>query len=131
MSPFVDVMLEIPEHRIKRKVSFLIDTGSPKTILSERDTNKLKIDYKKLNAASGNIMGLGGITETYVLNKVFLHFFTTSEVLDFPLDELLVYRNIIEDKDIINQIPSLLGRDVLNKFTLNFNGRTRNVSLEK
>jgi len=131
MSPFVDAMLEIPEHRIKRKVSFLIDTGSPITILSERDANKLKIDYKKLNAADGNIMGLGGITESYVLKKVILRFFTTSDVLDMPLDELFVYKNIIEDKDIINQIPSLLGRDVLNEFSFTFNGRTRDISLKK
>lgn len=130
-TPFVDILLEIPELGIGRKVSFLIDTGSPVTILSERDARKLKIDYGRLTSSDGNIMGLGGFSETYVLKGVTLHFFTSKKSLPVSLDDLYVSKSIISDRDIINQIPSLLGRDVLREFTLVFNENKRTVSLEK
>jgi hypothetical protein len=130
-TPFVDVLLELPALKIKRKISFLIDTGSPVTILSERDARKLKLDYEKLSSANGNIMGLGGFSETYMLRKVILHFFTRKESLDIQLDDLYVSKSIIADEEIINQIPSLLGRDALKEFTFIYNENQRSVSLKK
>jgi hypothetical protein len=130
-TPFVDILLEIPVLKIKRKVSFLIDTGSPVTIISERDARKLKLDYRELSSANGNIVGLGGISETYVLKKVILHFFTRDTSLDIPLDDLYVSKGIITDEEIINQIPSLLGRDALKEFTFVYNEKQKTVSLER
>jgi hypothetical protein len=130
-TPFVDIMLEIPALEIKRKVSFLIDTGSPVTILSERDARKLKVDFNKLSSANGDIVGLGGISKTYVLKKVILHFFASNESLDLPLNELYVSKAIVADEEIINQIPSLLGRDALKEFTFVYNENRRNVSLKR
>jgi hypothetical protein len=130
-TPFVDVLLEIPELKIKRKVSFLIDTGSPVTILSERDARKLKLDYDKLSSANGNIIGLGGFSETYVLKKVTLRFFTSTASHDLELDDLYVSKGIITDEEIINQIPSLLGRDALKEFTFIFNENQKAVTLER
>nr|TES93153.1 MAG: hypothetical protein E3J87_02925 [Candidatus Cloacimonadota bacterium] len=130
-TPFVDVLLEIPLYNIKRKVPFLIDTGSPITILSERDARKLKINYNRLKSGNGNIMGLGGFAETYILKKVILHFFTKAKMTDVSLKELLIYRNVNKDENIINQIPSLLGRDVLREFTLIFDEKNNIISLKK
>ncbi len=130
-TPFVDILLEIPDLNIKRKVSFLIDTGSPITILSERDARKLKIDYNKLKPANGSIMGLGGFAETYILKKVILHFFTRTRMIDITLKKLLAYKNVSDDKDIINQIPSLLGRDALREFTLIYNEKNGTISLKR
>ncbi len=130
-TPFVDILLEIPDLNIKRKVSFLIDTGSPITILSERDARKLKIDYSKLKPANGSIMGLGGFAETYILKNVILHFFTRTRMTDITLKKLLAYKNDSNDKDIINQIPSLLGRDVLREFTLIYNEKNGTISLKR
>jgi hypothetical protein len=130
-SPFIDIMVEVKELNIKRKVPFLIDTGSPITILSERDARKLRLNYKELKQANGNIMGLGGFTETFILYDTILHFFSKESTYDLPLKELFVYRNIIEDKEIINQIPSLLGRDVLHEFTVVYDEKSSTVSIEK
>ena len=130
-TPFVDILLEIPDLNIKRKVSFLIDTGSPITILSERDARKLKIDYNKLKPTNGSIMGLGGFAETYILKKVILHFFTRTRIIDITLKKLLAYKNVSDDKDIINQIPSLLGRDALREFTLIYNEKNGTISLKR
>ena len=130
-TPFIDVLLEIQDYKIRRKVSFLIDTGSPITILSERDARKLKLNFSKLKPANDNIMGLGGFAETYILNRVILHFFTKTSMIDVPLKELFVYKNVAKDEDIVNQIPSLLGRDVLKEFSLTYDERDDNISLKR
>jgi hypothetical protein len=130
-TPFLDILLEIPALGIKRKISFLIDTGSPVTILSERDARKLKLEYKNLSSANGNIMGLGGFSETYVLKKPTLHFLGREGMLKVRLNDLYVSRNIVADREVINQIPSLLGRDVLKDFTLTFNEKRKIVSLKQ
>jgi hypothetical protein len=124
-------LLEIPDLNIKRKVSFLIDTGSPITILSERDARKLKIDYNKLKPENGSIMGLGGFAETYILKNVTLHFFTRTRIIDITLKKLLAYKNVSDDEDIINQIPSLLGRDALKEFTLIYDEKNGTISLKR
>lgn len=129
-TPYIDILLEIPALKIKRKVSFLIDTGSPVTILSERDARKLKLDYNKLSSANGNILGLGGFSETYVLKKVILHFFARKKSLNVPLDDLYVSKNIVTEEEIINQIPSLLGRDALGGLTFIYNEKRKRVLLE-
>lgn len=129
-SPFIDVMIEIQEMNIKRKISFLLDTGSPITILSERDARKLKLNYNRLKQANGNIMGLGGFTETYILHNALFHFFSKNSSFNILLKELFVYKNIIEDEEIINQIPSLLGRDVLHEFAVTYDEKNSNVSLK-
>jgi hypothetical protein len=130
-SPFVDVLLEIPNLNLRRKIPFLVDTGSPATILSERDVRKLHLNYDKLEPANGNVIGLGGFAKTYILKNVKLHFFTKTESASILLDELFVYRNIDKDRDIINQIPSIMGRDVLKEFTLIYNEKKNNISLKK
>lgn len=129
-TPYIDILLEIPVLKMKRKISFLIDTGSPVTILSERDARKLRIDFEKLSSANGNILGLGGFAETYVLKKVILHLFGSKSSLEVRLDDLYVSKNIVADKDIINQIPSLLGRDALEGLTFTYNEKCRRVLLE-
>ncbi|TET17331.1 MAG: hypothetical protein E3J78_07685 [Candidatus Cloacimonadota bacterium] len=130
-TPFIDVLLEIPNFRIRRKVSFLIDTGSPVTILSERDARKLKLNFKKMKIADDAIMGLGGFAETYVLQDVRLHFISNGHMIDLSLHNLFVSKAVTQDEDIINQIPSLLGRDVLRNFMLLFDEKKGTVSLQK
>ena len=130
-APFVDVLLDIPSFGIKRKVSFLIDTGSPITILSEKDARKLKIDFKNVKPAEGNIMGLGGFTRAYVLKKVSFYFFSKKKIFRLPMKEIFTYKNLTKDEEIINQIPSLLGRDVLKSFQLTLDESKAKVSLKK
>jgi len=130
-TPYVELLLEIANLHIRRKVSFLIDTGSPITILSERDARKLKIDYSRLKPTNEEIMGLGGFSKTYTLSNVILHFFSKSGMVDIERKELFVYKNVATEEEIINQIPSLLGRDILREFTLTYDEKKNNVSLKK
>ena len=130
-TPFVDVLLEISDIKIRRKIAFLIDTGSPITILSEKDARKLKLNFKKMNPSDNNIMGLGGFAETFILKNTIFHFFSEKQIIDVPLEDLFVYKNVTQDDDIINQIPSLLGRDILKEFSLIYDERDDNISLKK
>jgi hypothetical protein len=104
-----------------RKVSFLIDTGTPKTILSERDAHKLGVDFDNLERTSSSMLGIGGFAETYHLRKVTLIFFSENGKHEESLPELLLVREPELSEEIKNQIPSILGRDLLSKFTLHLN----------
>ena len=104
-----------------RKISFLIDTGTPKTILSERDAHKLGVDFEHLEKTSASMLGIGGFAETFHLNEVTLIFLSEEGKYEEHLSELLLVREPDLTEEIKNQIPSILGRDLLSKFTLLIN----------
>jgi len=119
----VDILVRVPKMASARKVSFLIDTGTPKTILSERDAHKLGVDFELLEKTSASMLGIGGFAETYHLKKVSLTFFSEDGRHEENLSELLLVREPDLSEEIKNQIPSILGRDLLSKFTLHLNPR--------
>ena len=120
-SPCVDVIVKAQELGPARKVSFLIDTGTPKTILSERDAQKLGVDFNNLEKTSASMLGIGGFAETYHLNRVTLVFLSEDGKHEENLSEMLLVREPELTEEIKNQIPSILGRDLLSKFTLLLN----------
>jgi hypothetical protein len=148
--PFVDIQLEIPALKIKKKLPFLIDTGASSTILSVRDARTLQLDYGKLSPAKGKVIGLGGpLYKTFELKKVILHFFGGKKTLSVPLDSLLISgdekkleaqfelellsqieKALLGDEKSLKHIPSVLGMDVLRSFTFTYNANRKIVQLK-
>ena len=121
LSPCVDVLVLAPGLGPARKISFLIDTGTPKTILSERDAHKLGVDFAHLEKTSSSMMGIGGFAATYHLKKVTLTFLSEEGKHTELLPEMLLVREPELSEEEKNQIPSILGRDLLSKFALLLN----------
>jgi len=117
----VDILVRAKETGQARKVSFLIDTGTPKTILSERDAQKLGVNFNRLEKTSSAMLGIGGFAETYHLKEVTLVFLSEKGKHEEYLREMLLVREPELSEEIKNQIPSILGRDLLSKFTLLLN----------
>jgi len=117
-SPYMDVLVTLENDGIKRKVSFLIDTGTPKTIISERDALKLGLSFARLERLDEELLSLGGFSETFRLRDVVFHFASGNGGHVENLDEVLVNRERGLPDEIKKQIPSLMGRDMIGKFVL-------------
>lgn len=112
----VDVHLKCPFLDCSGSVTFVVDTGSGKTLLSEKDSKRLEIDLSKLRRSSEPIWGIGGLAIGWDLPEVLL-FLETDEGLDWlPMDDVIIYKVPIRRRKGITVRPrsaSILGRDYL------------------
>lgn len=106
---------------IDETVEFLIDTGASKTTLLDKDAIFLDLDYDDLKKHSQNVSGIGGSVETFIVEDSTL--LLDSVEIRVPIFVLRHdIENLNKDERIrILRIPSLLGRDVINRFKLIFN----------
>ena len=103
--------MHLPRLRIRGYVSFLVDTGASGSVLMPADSKKLGIDFKKLiNPTSSQ--GIGGFQKGFNETAV-IALSDGKYVYGFDIELEIAERT----KD--NQhLPSLLGRDVLNRCRL-------------
>lgn len=121
--PFVVAQLEIADARASGQVAFLIDTGADATVLSPRDTRKLRINTAALPAGPPST-GVGGRMATvYAPATITLEHFTH----DLRL-RILVPTSPAQERALA-RIPSLLGRDILEHFGFFLELRTGRVVL--
>lgn len=119
-APYVNALLICEPFNIRRPIEFLIDTGASRTTLSDTDATRLGIQYQKLARLREGTTGIGGVVATSVLPRVKLIFKTVQDTHIEELPQIFVLRHKKVDENI-KRIPSLLGRDILNKFTLLLN----------
>lgn len=105
------------EFNIHSPVRFLIDTGASRTIISDMDAIKLGIDYSLLPRFKVGTAGIGGVVDTYFIQNVKLIFKTQEGAHVEKMDKIFVLKHEIRTERI-KRIPSLLGRDILNKYQL-------------
>jgi len=116
-------VLESKVHGIHETIEFLVDTGASRTTISDKDAVRLGTDFGKLERLSEGMLGIGGLVDTYVLKDVKLTFRREngkSHVENF--DRIYVLKHAVLDERIM-RIPSILGRDMLNKYTLVYDRR--------
>jgi len=104
-------------------VSFLIDTGASRTIILDGDARALNLAYESLQRYQPGAVGVGGVVETYIIENCTLTF--SSDLGDYiePMPVIYVLRHGRFDRRV-ERLPSLLGRDIINKYNL-FYGRPR------
>ena len=108
---------------IHETVEFLVDTGASRTTICDKDAVRLGIDFDRLERLSEGMLGIGGIVDTYVLRNVKLTFRReTDESHVENFDRIYVLKHAVLD-DRIMRIPSILGRDMLNKHALVYDKR--------
>jgi hypothetical protein len=129
-SACLDVMVELPETRVRRAVSFVVDTGVLRTIISERDALKLGVEFESIARMEEGMLGIGGFADTYYVEDAILSFFSEEHRrYEERLDRIFISRQADLPDEIKNQIPSLLGRDVINKMALVVDKRRELVAL--
>ena len=104
-------------------MKFLVDTGATRTTISDKDAIRLGIDYATLEKVSKGMLGIGGPVDTYILKDARLIFNQKNKKKHSePLESLCFLRHS-EVNERILRIPSILGRDVLNKYALRYDKR--------
>ena len=120
-APRITVTLINKKMNIEHDINFLIDTGASRTVIADTDAIKLGLDYSKLHKTKENMTGIGGVVDTYAMRDTKLHFVTNGKIHVEKLAEIFVIKHIVMDektKELVRRIPSLLGRDILGKYTL-------------
>jgi hypothetical protein len=110
-------------------IRFLMDTGATRTIISDRDALRLGIDYSALTKLGDGMLGIGGPVDTYILKGARLIFNQENRSKHIePIESLCLLKHS-ELSERILRLPSLLGRDVLNKYVLIYDKRQETAYL--
>ncbi len=128
-TPYVDATLRTtPQFRLE-PLSFVIDTGSDFTILNPFDASRLWPDYDTHDFVTGAetrlLLGIGGPVR-FALRAVNLQF--TDDELGALSSPMTIHVAVPDTTDRWD-LPSLLGRDVLQAFTLTLDARSETVTL--
>lgn len=107
-SPYVEASVHLPRLNIRGYVSFLVDTGASGSVLMPPDTKKLGVRIGRLIHPMTS-HGIGGFSDGFNEDAV-LAFSDGKYVYGFDV-ELEIAKPTKDNKDL----PSLLGRDVLNR----------------
>lgn len=113
-----------------------VDTGSSVTIVFDKDVELLGIDVGKLRKAERNVGGVGGMVDTYVVDDAELLFRTEDRKIKVERLRLFVGKHDLArlsavEREMIRLVPSLLGRDIIERFRLVCDKGREEVYLEK
>ena len=114
--PYLETTIQGPH--IFGRISFLVDTGSPDTVISEGDALRLRIPINRL-IKDRPLTGWGGASyDTYTLNNVKIHFKTSeNQIFSISFQKILVSQLTTkrpeEERRISLTFPSIIGIDLL------------------
>lgn len=120
----VNAFLMCPNPEISKPIRFYVDTGASRTTIADRDAIRMGLDYTQLQQ-SDPALGIGcAFIKTYLLRNVTLVFKVSSSSFHMerlPAVTVLKHepRNE-EERRNVDQLPSLLGVDVLEKYSVRF-----------
>lgn len=122
-SPYVEGVLILPRLAVSTKVSFLLDTGADRTVLHPADAIRLRLDYSALTATIKST-GIGGSSRNFV---------ESATVLFEDGAGMHVYRIPICIPPVTRasrKLPSLLGRDIVNRWRMVYNPTGHRLSVK-
>ena len=119
--PYVRCRLSFPRLGVGGRITFLVDTGADSTYLHPGDGVELGVPFDLLHGNTTS-QGIGG-TASYFPEPAVLVFTDEAAGQDYG------YRiniNVARPDDVSDRIPSLLGRDVIRRWQMDYdptNGR--------
>jgi predicted aspartyl protease len=111
---------------IEHLVNFIVDTGASKTIIGDTDAETMEINYKMIKKSQDPLRGISGKCDAYEMEKCSLFFKLVNSAHIEYLDKILIAKC---RKKQMKQ--SLLGMDILQRFSIYFNYDTRKILLQK
>ncbi|MBU0567310.1 retroviral-like aspartic protease family protein [bacterium] len=134
-APFIDAIVISKEVGFYHKIRFLIDTGASMTILLDKDVRDTGLDVRKLKRAKRQVSGVGGGIDTYLMEEAKIVFKTRKGFYEEKLTVFIGVHNLSnideEGRRKILVMPSLLGREILDKFDLHCLPQKGEVYIEK
>lgn len=120
-APYITATIIQDELNLNHHAPFLVDSGASSTVIADTDAVDLGIDYDRLQKLQQGMIGIGGAVETFILPSVKLVFAADNGIYEEEMERIYVLRHSATDpiqKARIERIPSLLGRDFLNKYAV-------------
>ena len=112
----------------------LADTGASRTILLDRDVRSLGIPPMALEPASLAIVGIGGSVRSFLVPAVDITWASDEGDVSLQQDFWAVQHDLDrlspEEVSRILRLPSVLGRDLINRFHFTCDYRVGIVQLE-
>ena len=121
--PYVEGRLTIPRLGIVGNISFLADTGADTTCLMPMDAGKVGLDYSQLKDKAVSV-GVGGKSDNFI-EQAWVTFNNGQELVSYS-----IYLTILQPSKHIGDIPSLLGRDILDKCRMIYNPLDKELLFE-
>ena len=122
--PYIEGRVIIPRLQCRANISFIVDTGADQTLLMPIDGIRIGIDYRQLTGEKETV-GIGGITNNFTERGI-LVFAEPKRRLHFYAIELA----IAPPAPDIMDIPSLLGRDILNNWQMVYNAQNSRLTFK-
>ncbi len=121
--PYIEGRLVIPRLNTSGDISFLVDTGADQTLLAPADGLRIGLDYADLHGDGKQIIGIGGVTENFVEDAVVVFADGIKVIYGYTIQ-----LGIAPPSPDIMDIPSLLGRDIIDHWRMIYNPTRRNLS---
>ena len=112
--PRIDAEVAFPDLGTARSIPFLLDTGADTMFLMAEDAIQMGIDFGNLTLSSSLGSGVGGYIRIYQMS---------ASITFADRENLYVYHAelaIAEPGEHNRGLPSLLGRDILNRWRLRY-----------
>ena len=116
-------------------VWMLADTGASRTILLDRDVKSLAIPTVELQPSPLPVVGIGGSVRSFTIPSVDVTFASDDGDVTERMDLSVVQHDLDQlpptEASRILRLPSVLGRDLLNRFRFTCEYRSGSVKLER
>jgi len=135
-APFIRATLISRALKLEHTIELHVDTGAAASILLDKDVKRLKIDISELRTAERDLIGIGGLLKTQIIEDAILIFRSADGPPIIEKLHLLVGTHdptklSLKEKETILKLPSLLGRDVMYRFKLMIDKLRNQIYLER
>jgi hypothetical protein len=121
----IEAHVTIPSIKAAGFIQFLIDTGADCTTLTPADGRRLRIDHTKLTTEDHSI-GYAGSTLDFICKGIVT--FSEIGVVEYEYDVDLRVTKPDPGIPELFMLPSLLGRDILNRWQLSFDPKAMTIT---
>ena len=125
--PYIEGHLLIPRLRINVRVWFCVDTGADNTVLMPRYGNNIGLDYSMLNESYQSV-GISGAIDSCKERAIIAFSEQGPVIYGYDIDLTIIKPD--PEKPGLNGLPSLLGRDILNRWTMHYSPTTNSLTFE-
>ncbi len=128
-APFIKASITLAELNTKIVLTLMIDTGSTNTLILWKDLEKLKIEFSKVEGVEKEFSGIGGMVKAREYEALIEFLTEEGEVISEKTRIYIVSTKCPNKR--LKLLPSILGRDIINRYILHYNYISGEVSLEK
>lgn len=126
-APYVYAEVYLPDLHLYGDVEFLVDTGADATSLMPDDMAMIRVDISRARGRYHKVDGVGGEAQ-YKTTKAVLRFQDDDVFGHFQEFEIDIH---LTEGKAGQQLPSLLGRDILNECECTFDAVRERVVLKR